>query len=120
VPVRCLDEGAGLAHVVGASHEGEGDEVQVLLDGHRDVHAVLLRDGGEIHRTPGRFDVLAGAELPAVEDPALEAMLAHAEHLQVDEAVVDRHPLAHLQVFHQIAVVDVDASHLGVVGRTEK
>ena len=112
-----VDDAAHLLDVLRAANERQRDEVDVLLDRERDVLAVLLRDRREVHADARQVHVLAGAKRAAVEHPTLQAVRQHLEHLEVDEPVVDGEPLADLEVFDEIPVVDMHAAKLAVVGQ---
>ena len=53
---------------------------------------------------------------PAVQHPAAEIALAYFQDLQVDQSVVDRDPITHLQLMHPVLVVDVDGPLLRILG----
>ena len=103
-------------YVLRASHEGQRDEVEVLLESKPDVLAVLLRDGRKVHPNARKVHVLARAQRPAVEDPTLEPMLGHFEDLEIDEAVVDRNAFSDAEIVDEVHVVHVDAPLFGIVG----
>ena len=59
----------------------------------------------------------SAAELAAVEHLADELITLLLQHLEVDEAVVHRQSVAHLEHVHQLLVVDVDGARFHVAGQ---
>ena len=81
---------------------------------------VLLGDRRQVHAHAGQVDVLARAELAAVEHAAAQACSRDLEHLEVDQAVVDGDAVADLEVLDHVLVVDVDALLFGVLLRADR
>ena len=87
-----------------------------MLQAEVDVDAVLSRDGGQVHAYTRQVDVLVRTERAPIEHPALEAMLGDLQDLEVDQTVIDRHPLADSQIVDEILIVDVNAALFCIVG----
>ena len=90
-----------------------GEEVRLLGDGEGDVGAVLLGDlEGEVGVR--QVDPLAGLHRAAVDDPRPHAVPLLRLDAQLDQAAVDQHPLAGLQVAQDLGIDrQVDVVRLG-------
>src|SRR5690606_41277373 len=113
-PPTTLFRSLQLADVPGPPHEGQGDEIHVLLHRKGDVAPVLLGDRRQVDANPRQVDVAAALEDAAVQHLAAHGALFLGEHFEVDEAVVHGDAVADVDVVDDVLVVDQDGASLHV------
>ncbi len=130
VLVLDLGDGAGFAAVLvehaakfedvgGFAAEAEGDEIDADFDAECDVGEVLLGERGEIDFDAGQIDVAAGAEGAGGEDFAADLVVVLDEDLEVNDAVVDEHGVADVDVVDEAVVVHVDGIFFFAAGTAD-
>ena len=77
-------------HVLAATDEGEGDEVDSGFDAGADIVFIFFGEGGEVHVNARQVDVPAGAQLAGGEDAAVDVGFGFVEDLEADQATVNQ------------------------------
>ena len=80
--------------VLGRTHEGQGDEVGILLDTPAQVLLVLFRQGGHGHGDAGQVQALVIGDNTRDLDEGHDIGLVHLKDADRDVAVVDQQAVA--------------------------
>ena len=91
-----------VAHVVGGTHEGDGDGVDALRRSAKiEVFFVLLRQRRNLDRDAGKVDALVLAQHAAVDDLADDVFAVDAVDAQLDQTVREQNAGAGFEVLRQ-------------------
>ena len=106
------------AHIRRLARKGKRDVVHVVRYTEGDVVAVFFGDGWQVHADAGQVHVALAAERATVDHAAAHDAFLLAQHLEVDEPVVDRDAVAYINGLDDVGVVDLDRALFDVLGTT--